>query len=123
MALPPLPELTLFMGLVLVLSLFGLTVSGHFPQEHRAASLRTGTGMLVLWGTIAVCCALTLAAAVFAWQRVPPYAAVIGGGAMVLFAPLLLQPFPDSFVNGRRGLLIFAGIAAGLAVIAGRLVA
>ena len=91
MALPPLPELTLFMGLVLVLSLFGLTVSGHFPQEHRAASLRTGTGMLVLWGTIAVCCAL--------------------------------QPFPDSFVNGRRGLLIFAGIATGLALIAGRLIA
>jgi hypothetical protein len=54
MALPPLPELMLFMALVLVLSLFGLTVSGHFPQEHRAASLRTGTGMLVLWSTIAV---------------------------------------------------------------------
>jgi hypothetical protein len=37
----------------------------------------------------------------FAWQHVPLPAAVIGGGAMVLFAPLLLQPFPDSFVNGR----------------------
>ena len=123
MALPPLPELILFMALVLVLSLFGLTVSGHFPQEHRAASLRTGAGVLVLWGTIAVCSTLTLAAAAFAWQYVPLPAAVIGGGAMVLFAPLLLQPFPDSFVNGRRGLLIFAGIAAGLALIAGRLIA
>jgi hypothetical protein len=29
MALPPLPELALFMALVLVLSLYGLTVSGH----------------------------------------------------------------------------------------------
>jgi hypothetical protein len=48
---------------------------------------------------------------------------VIGGGAMVLFAPLLLQPFPDSFVNGRRGLLTFAGIAAGLTLVASRLVA
>ena len=123
MALPPLPELVLFMALVLVLSLFGLTVSGHFPQEHRAASLRTPEGAVVLWGTIAVCCALTLAAAVFAWQHVPIYAAVIGGGAMVLFAPLLLQPFPDSFVNGRRGLLTFAGIAAGLTLVASRLVA
>ena len=123
MALPPLPELILFMALVLVLSLFGLTVSGHFPEEHRAPSLRTGTGALVLWGTIAVCCALTLAAILFAWQRVPIYAAVIGGGAMVLFAPLLLQPFPDSFVNGRRGLLTLAGIAASLALIAGRLIA
>ena len=123
MALPPLPELVLFMALVLSLSLFGLTASGHFPQEHRAASLRTGTGVLVLWGTIAVCGALAVAAALFAWQRVPLPVAVIGGGAMVLFAPLLLQPFPDHFVNGRRGLLTFAAIAAGLAMIAGRLVA
>ncbi len=42
---------------------------------------------------------------------------------MVLFAPLLLQPFPDSFVNGRQGLLIFAGLAAGLALVAGKLIA
>ena len=123
MALPPLPELALFMALVLVLSLYGLTVSGHFPEEHRAPALRAGFGPLLLWGTIALCAALTLAALLFAWQRLPLSAAVIGGGAMVLFAPLLLQPFPDSFVNGRRGLLIFSGIATGLALIAGRLVA
>ena len=61
MALPPLPELALFMALVLVLSLYGLTVSGHFPEEHRAASLRTGGGPLLLWGTIALCAALALA--------------------------------------------------------------
>ena len=42
MALPPLPELALFMALVLVLSLYGLTVSGHFPEEHRSPSLRAG---------------------------------------------------------------------------------
>jgi hypothetical protein len=48
---------------------------------------------------------------------VPLYAAVIGGGAMVLFAPLLLQPFPDSVVNGRRGLVIFTALATGLTVI------
>jgi hypothetical protein len=123
MALPPLPELALFMALVLVLSLYGLTVSGHFPEEHRDASLRAGLGPLLLWGTMALCAILTLAALAFAWQRLPLYAAVIGGGAMVLFAPLLLQPFPDSFVNGRQGLLIFAGLAAGLVLVAGRLVA
>ena len=123
MALPPLPELALFMALVLVLSLYGLTVCGHFPEEHRDASLRAGLGPLLLWGTIGLCVALALAALLFAWQRVPLSAAVIGGGAMVLFAPLLLQPFPDSFVNGRQGLLIFAGLATGLALVAGRLVA
>jgi hypothetical protein len=123
MALPPLPELALFMALVLVLSLYGLTVSGHFPEEHRDVSLRAGLGPLLLWSTIALCALLTLAALVFAWQTLPLYAAVIGGGGMVLFAPLLLQPFPDSFVNGRQGLLTFAGLAAGLALVAGRLVA
>ena len=123
MALPPHPELGLFMALVLVLSLYGLTVSGHLPEEHRDPALRVGLGPLLLWGTIVLCAALTLAALVFAWQRLPLYAAVIGGGSMLLFAPLLLQPFPDSFVNGRRGLLTFAGLATGLVLIAGRLVA
>jgi hypothetical protein len=123
MALPPLPELALFMALVLVLSLYGLTVSGHFPHEHRHPALQVGVGPLLLWGTMALCAALTLAALAFAWQRLPLYAAVIGGGTMVLFAPLLLQPLPDSFVNGRQGLLAFAGLATGLALIAGRLVA
>jgi hypothetical protein len=46
----------------------------------------------------------------------PWHLQVIGGGAMLLFAPLLLQPLPDSFVNGRRGLLVFS---AGAALLAG----
>ena len=50
MALPPLPELAVFMALVLVLSLYGLTVSGHFPEEHRAASLRTAGGQAAAVG-------------------------------------------------------------------------
>jgi hypothetical protein len=123
MALPPLPELALFMALVLVLSLYGLTVSGHFPAEFRSAGLRSGLGSLVLWATLALCAVLALLAALLAWQRVPLYAAVLGGGAMVLVAPLLLQPFPDSFVNGRGGLLTFAGLGLGLALLAGKLLA
>jgi hypothetical protein len=119
MALPPLPELAVFMALVLVLSLYGLTVSGHFPEEHRAATLRTAAGQVLLWGTIGLSVVLAVAALVFAWRRVPLPAAVIGGGIMVLVAPLLLQPLPDSFVNGRRGLLVFAGLGVVLATLAG----
>ena len=120
MALPPLPELAVFMALVLVLSLYGLTVSGHFPEEHRAASLRTGGGPGCCCGArIALCAALAVSALAFAWQRVPLPAAVIGGGAMVLIAPLLLQPLPDSFVNGRRGLLTLHWPRRGLALMAG----
>jgi asparagine N-glycosylation enzyme membrane subunit Stt3 len=114
MALPPIPELAVFMILVLVLSLYGLIVSGHFPEEYRAASLRTVTGQILLWGTIALCAGLTVCALAFAWLHVPLYAAVIGGGFMVLIAPLLLQPLPDSFVNGRWALLMFTGLGIGL---------
>jgi hypothetical protein len=123
MALPPIPELAVFMTLVLVLTLYGLTVSGHFPEEHRAASLRTVGGQIMLWGTIALCGALALCAIAFAWQRVPVYAAVIGGGLMVLIAPLLLQPLPDSFVNGRGALLIFTGLGIGLGLMTATLFA
>ena len=123
MALPPLPELAVLMALVLVLSLYGLVVAGHFPAEHRALSLRTAGGRLILWGTLALCALSLLAALALAWQRVPLYAAVIGAGAMALIAPLLLQPMPDSFVNGRLGLLTFTGLALALGLLAGRLIA
>jgi len=36
---------------------------------------------------------------------------VIGGGGTVLAAPLLLRPFPDSFVNGRGALVTFSGLS------------
>jgi hypothetical protein len=123
MALPPLPELTVFMALVLVLSLYALTVSGHFPAEHRAPSLTTPVGRLLLWGTLVLCAVLAVLLIQFAWRHVPLYAAAIGGGTMLLAAPLLLRPLPDSFVNGRRGLLVFAGLALCLVLIAETLVA
>jgi hypothetical protein len=115
--------LAVFMALVLVLSLYGLTVSGHFPEEHRAQSLRTAAGQTVLWGTIALSAALVVSALAFAWQRVPLHAAVIGGGLMVLIAPLLLRPLPDSFVNGRLALVLFTGLGIGLGLTAGTLIA
>ena len=65
------------------------------------------------WLATALACATALA---LAWHAVPWYATVIGGGAALLFAPLLLQPLPDTFVNGRRGLLVFC---AGAALLAG----
>ena len=57
---------------------------------------------------------VTIVAAV----RVLPWSAIIiGGGAMLLFAPLLLRPLPDRFVNGYPALLAFAGGAALAALI------
>lgn len=114
--LPYWRELALFVGLVLLVALYGLTASGHFPVEYRSGKLKSRWGAALLWGTMFIA---GLAAAVGLMRGVgalPWYAAVIGAGAVLLFAPLLLQPLPDSFVNGRRGLLIFSAGAALFAI-------
>jgi len=117
MALPPAGELSIFMGLILALSLYALVVSGHFPAEFRNPSLKTAGGKTVLWSTIAAASLVAIAAIAVA-RLLPLYATIIGGGAMVLLAPLLLAPLPDSFVNGRRALIAFAAIALALALLA-----
>jgi len=109
-------SLALLVGIVLLVALYGLSASGHFPAEFRADGLRGPSGGLVLWGTMAGAGFAGLAAMAMAWRTLPWYPIVIGGGAALLFAPLLLQPFPDHFVNGRRGLIVFA---AGAVVLAG----
>src|SRR5436190_11423272 len=104
--------LALFMLLMAAVSLHGLAASGQFPQEHRGAAFRSATGGVILFGSIAVTGLSLLAGLLFAARAIPWYAAVIGGGRPVLFTPLLLRPWPDTFVNGRAALLLFSAIAA-----------
>jgi hypothetical protein len=106
-----------FMLLLLSASLCGLAASGHFPAEHRAPALRTGSGRVILFGSLAICVLCLLGGVTLIWRTVPWYAAVIGGGAMLLVAPLLLQPFPDSFVNGPGALLAFSGLSLLMSVV------
>lgn len=114
--LPYWPHLLLFMGVVLLTALYGLAASGHFPPEFRSEQVKGRAGTALLWGSMLATCFAAAAALVRGWPELPWYAAVIGGGAMLLFAPLALQPFSDNFVNGRRGLITFS---AGAAVLAG----
>jgi hypothetical protein len=120
MASPPPDALSIFMGLVLVLALCGLTVSGHFPAESRDPRLRTAIGIITLWATIAVALLVAASAIAIAWRRLPLYAAIIGGGAMLLIAPQLLRPLPDRFVNGRRGLILCTALGLALTLLAER---
>jgi hypothetical protein len=115
------PALVVFVALVLSVSLYGLTVSGHFPSEHRGETLRTASGAAVLWLTLLICAAATAYAVAFASRTLTWYVAVLGAGGALLVAPLLLQPLPDSFVNGRRGLITFAFSALAFAWLASRL--
>jgi hypothetical protein len=110
-ALPPWPDLILFMMSVLVISAFVLTAAGHFPREFRSPAVATRTGTLILWISVIVVAAFVGLTLAFTWWALPWYAAVIGGGLMVLIAPYLLHPLPDQFVNGRSALLVLAGVA------------
>jgi hypothetical protein len=107
--------LVLFAILVLMLSLYILAASGQFPHERRAPALASSFGGLILYGTIAVAAASLAVALYAAWRLIPWYEAVIGGGLAILAAPLILQQFPDRFVDGRGGLVSLAGTAAVLA--------
>ena len=106
--------LALFAALLLVLSLHALAASGHFPRAHRAPALASGLGPAILHGSIVVAVICLVAGMILSWQLIPWYAAVIGGGLAILAAPLVLQQFPDRFVDGRAALLSFA--AAGIAL-------
>ena len=103
--------------LMLVAALHGLTASGHFPRETRLSGMAAGAGPATLWLTILVVLACLLVGLFAAWRLIPWYAAVIGGGGGILVAPLVLQWFPDRFVDGKRGLLTFAGVALVLGVL------
>ena len=107
----PLVPLALFTMLMLAVSLHGLTASGHFPRETRLPAMATGAGSAALWLTIAIVLACLLVGLFAAWRLIPWYAAVIGGGGGILVAPLVLQWFPDRFVDGKRGLISFAAAA------------
>lgn len=106
-------ELALFMVLLLAASMLVLTASGHFPREHRAPALNSFFGSMILFGSIVLALVCLVLGIYWVQTKVPWYAAVIGGGIVVLATPLLLRPFPDKFVNGRASLLTFSGLAFG----------
>lgn len=118
MALIQWAALAVFAAMVLTVALYGLTASGHFPAEHRAETLKSAGGATLLWGTMALSVVTALAALFIAWIALPWTAAVIAGGGVLLMAPLVLQLFPDSFVDGRASLIAFSAIGAALSLAA-----
>lgn len=116
MPLPPWPELATFMALILIVCTYVMAASGHFPSEGRTARIATATGTTILWGTIILVALTGIFALFFAYLTIPWYAAVIGGGLMMLIAPFTLQPFPDRFVDGPTVLIALALMATALSV-------
>jgi len=107
--------LVLFMALILVASLHGLAASGHFPRALQPSTSRVGP--IILFGSMAVAIAGLASGIVAGVRFVPWYAAIVGGGLAIIAAPLVLQRFPDSFVDGRGALLTFAAANVALAIL------
>lgn len=116
MALNDAVLLAVFAFTVLSASLQALSASGHFPRPHRAGA-NGGVSRMVLLGSIALTLASLLAGAIAAFVLLPWYAVIIGGGMAILIAPIILQQFPDSFVDGLTPLILFALVAAALALV------
>ena len=104
------------MALLLALSLFGLAASGHFPYKHRAPALCLGVGRLLLFGSIAIAIVCFATGITVVWRHIPWYAAIIGGGGVILIAPLAMHPLPDRFVDGASALIVFSGVSLLLTV-------
>ena len=102
---------TLFVIGVTLLTLYGLTVSGHFPFEGRCNELKTFIGTFVIGAATLSAGIAAVILIVIAVHLLPWTAIVIGGGAAVLAGPLLLRVFPDDFVDGIASLLTFAAAA------------
>jgi hypothetical protein len=109
--------LALFVALMLAASLYGLAVSGHFPRRQKGTAFASAFGAIMLFGSVALVIATLAGGILGALHFIPWYAAIIGGGFALLFAPLVLRGFSDRFVDGRGAPLAFAGLSAGLALL------
>jgi hypothetical protein len=109
--------LALFILAITLLTLYGLTVSGHFPFALRSKGLQTPIGRIVIGVTLLVAAVAALIVLVIALEVLPWTAIVLAGGAALLAGPLLLRGFPDEFVDGIAGMVTFAFAAIAIALI------
>jgi hypothetical protein len=109
--------LALFVLAITLLTLYGLTVSGHFPFELRSKGLQTPIGTIVIGVTLLLAAVAALIVLVIALDVLPWTAIVLAGGAALLAGPLLLRVFPDEFVDGIAGMVTFALAAIATALI------
>jgi len=100
-----------------MLTLYGLTVSGHFPSEARRKDLQSSVGTYVIGATLLSSGLTALVLIVAALNVLPWTAIIIGGGAALLAGPLLLRAFPDEFVDGLAGMMTFAVTAMVIALV------
>lgn len=114
MELPGWMELSVFSALILTASVFVVVSSGHFPARDRTVALKTISGSMLIWCSIFILLLSTILGLYVGYRLVPWYAAIIGGGLMVLIAPLIAQSLSDAFVDGKSALVVLIAIALAL---------
>ena len=100
---------------IMTATLLALTAAGHFPQSERLARMKSGLGSAILWSSIITTCGATGAAIWTASSTVSWPEAIISASLGLLLAPMILQCFPDRFVDGRRGLIAWTTVTVGQA--------
>ena len=109
--------LALFIVGLTLLTLYGLTVSGHFPASARSKELQTAIATLVIAATLlgsglAAVILIGIAIPALHWTTI-----IVAGGGVVLAGPVLLRAFPDDFVDGLAGMVSFAFGALAIALV------
>ena len=108
------PPLVALAALTLTAALLVLSASGHFPRRPGKDG---DPGAPTLWLSLLCGLAATAIGVVAAWRLLPLPHAVIAAGLGILAGPLVLQYFPDRFVDGRGALATFGGCAILLALV------
>ena len=114
-------HLLVFSSLVLAITLYGLTVAIHFPKQARVETPLDWPTRLLIGITIPVIALSAVHTFSFAMSRLAGPGAIIGAGAAMLLAPVVLKRFSDSVVDGRVGVIVFATLTGGLGFLAHRL--
>jgi len=98
-------EIAVLMVTVLVLTLYGFAVSGHFPMRSGPEHAPAPVAAAIVWVTLAIAVASVILIVLFVLKAVPVHAAVIGSGLAILAGPHLLRPVPNRIADG-HGLLL-----------------
>jgi hypothetical protein len=85
------------------------------PLSAQVQDLRRRAA--ILFGSLLLTAVGFAAGTIAALHLIPWYTVVIGGGLAVLVAPLVLQLFPDRFIDGRGAAVVFAAACILLAIV------
>jgi hypothetical protein len=99
-----------FAGFATVITIAFLVVAGMFPFESRPTEEKSGTGTLLIVANSVLLATLLAGTAFYGYFELRWSTLVVVTGLVALFAPGLFEIWPSSVRDGRKGLIVLAGI-------------